>query len=425
MTQDAVSNPWGTKARALDRYRWLLLRERHGRLGSALRFARELAGDWLFGLRAKRRLAVAVTTEACDFLLLQSAPKVIKFQRKKLLIEGLRARGHSLVETALEEPRVILRQRLLKRPPCRVPTRYFGHAAYAEWLVERYQPRILLNDRNGSLYAPFLRLALNSRQRLLVHLAHATTVEGSRRLGMNDYDYYFLFGQSSLEALQDRALRFGTSTAVLAGSHMIDRTFDLPAAEAERRVLLVLGVGPDKEKEAGYQRTYALLRDWAAENPDYQVLIKAHPRSQVPFWHDVAEALDNLQVLPPSYGLAEALGYASVVVNIMSNAVIEAALARRPVVHVNASGEQDIFGQERFLGACVNDLPALTMRLEQIVADYPASIVHAQRFAEFHLAQGVEGLSNTLGLLDGLLVDGRCAGQHLPPACGVGGSRSA
>jgi hypothetical protein len=144
MTQDAVINPWLAKARALDRYRWLLLRERHGVFGSAVRFAREALSDWWFGVRVKRRLATVVVSEPCDFLLLQSAPKVIAFQRKKLLIEELRGRGHHLVETALFEPKTILRQRLLKQPLYAVPTRYLGLAAYAEWLVERYQPRIFM-----------------------------------------------------------------------------------------------------------------------------------------------------------------------------------------------------------------------------------------------------------------------------------------
>jgi hypothetical protein len=414
MSADAVGMQWAGKAAALDRYRWLLLRERHGWLGSALRFLREALGDTLFGLLARFRLASMAGGEPCDFLLLQSAPKVITFQRKKLLIEALRDRGHSLIETALPDAKTILCERLLRQPQQPVPLRYFGYAAHAEWLVEHYTPKVVLNDRNGSLYSPFLRLALNARKRLLVHLAHATTVESSRRLGMNDYDYYFLFGQSSLEALQARKLRFGCSTALLAGSHMIDTAFDLAPADPARRVLLVLGVGPDKEKEAGYQRTYRLLRDWAAQNRDYQVLIKAHPRSQVPFWQQEAKALNNIEVLPREFGLAEALARASVVVNIMSNAVIEAALARRPVVHVNASGEEDIFAQARFLGACVSDLSALTVRLEEITATYPQSVAQARRFAEFHLAHGVEGLSNTLRLLDGLLTHERCDGQLLP-----------
>lgn len=422
MSAEPMGMHWARKAAALDRYRWLLLRERYGWLGSALRFMREALSDGVFGLAAHWRLAAQVDSESCDLLLLQSAPKVIAFQRKKLLIAALRGRGHVLIETALPEAQSILRERLLRRPSQAVPLRYFGYAAHAQWLVERYAAKVVLNDRNGSLYSPFLRLALNARQRLLVHLAHATTVEHSRRLGMNDYDYYFLFGQSSLEALQARALRFGTSTAVLAGSHMIDNAFDLPPADPARRVLLVLGVGPDKEKEAGYQRTYELLRDWAAENPAYQVLIKAHPRSRAPFWQQQALTLNNIEVLPRECGLAEALARASVVVNIMSNAVIEAALARRPVVHVNASGEEDIFAQARFVGACVGDLSALTVRLEEITATYPQSVAQAQRFAEFHLAYGVEGLSNTLRLLEELLMHERCDGQLLPSSNSLCGS---
>ncbi|MFD1693035.1 hypothetical protein ACFSHR_20405 [Azotobacter chroococcum] len=92
------------------------------------------------------------------------------------------------------------------------------------------RPRLLINDRNGSLCSPFLRLSLNRRGRPLVHLAHATTLESSRRLGMTDYDYYFLFGQSSLDALRERPLRFGDTRAVLSGSHMVDRAYDLPPA---------------------------------------------------------------------------------------------------------------------------------------------------------------------------------------------------
>jgi len=398
---------WAGKAAALDRYRWLLLRERHGWLGSAVRFAREAIADWWFGMRARCLLAGSVESEPCDFLLLQSAPKVITFQRKKLLIEALRSRGQLLVETALPEVPSILRERLLRPPPQPVPLSYFGYAAHAEWLVERHAPRVLLNDRNGSLYSPFLRLALNASGNLLVHLAHASTVEGSRRLGMNDYDYYFLFGQSSLEALQARELRFGTSTAVLAGSHMIDTAFDLQPADPAHRVLLVLGVGPDKEKEPGYQRTYRLLRDWAAQNSGYRVMIKAHPRSLVPFWQQEALTQDNIEVLPRECGLAEALARASVVVNIMSNAVIEAALARRPLIYVNASDDADIFAQERFLGPCVTSTLGLQEAVADIERDPVGALARSAEFAEFHLAHGCEGLTWNVQALSNLL-EGRC-----------------
>lgn len=398
------ANSWSTKARQLDRYRWCLLRERYGRLGAAIRFARDALSDGLFGLAARFRLAQAgAKYGSCDFLLLQSAPKVIPLQRKKLLKEGLRNRGFRLDEVALQEPRAVLVGRLLKRPPEPVPLRYYGYAAYSEWLVAHYDPHILLNDRNGSLYSPFLRLSLNTRNRLLVHLAHATTVERSRRLGMNDYDYYFLFGQSSLEALSARQLRFGSAKVVLAGSHMIDQSYEVPPAQADSRVLLVLGVGPDKEKEPGYQRSYGLIRDWAAAHPDYQVLIKAHPRSQVVYWQETAVNVKNIRVLPASCSLAEALSKAGVVINIMSNAVIEAALARRPIIYVNLGDDYDIFEQERFLGRRVDSLRGLTEKFQQIQERYQESLEAVSQFASFHLVHGALGIEKNIEYLGALL----------------------
>jgi hypothetical protein len=347
---------------------------------------------------------VSIVAEPCDFLLLQSAPKVIAFQRKKLLLEALRQKQHTLTETALQKPNLILCQRLLKHPPHPVPVRYFGYAAHAEWLVARHAPQILLNDRNGSLYTPFLRLALASpRQGLLVHLAHATTAENSQRLGMNDYDYYFLFGPSSLEALQARTFRFGSSAVLLTGSHMIDNSFDLPPPDLQLRSVLILGVGPDKEKEPGYQRTYSLLREWAREAPQYKVLVKSHPRSSVPFWQEAAQTIKNITVLPKDCSLAQALEQASMVVNIMSNAVIEAGLAARPVIYCNLSDNCDIFHQGDFFGPAIDSLVEFHARVREIEDNFPERIEKAKDFSLYHLAHGSHGLEKTLQALENLL----------------------
>lgn len=401
-TASSQVGSWAAKARYLDRYRWLQLRERHGMAGSILRFARDALVDTGLGLIARTRLASSANSEPCDILLLQSAPKVIGLRRKRLLIEALIHRGYCLIETALDRPIRLCSQRLLLHPPGPVPLRYFQYAAHATWLVEHFRPKILLNDRNGSLYSPFLRLRLKERDALLVHLAHATTVESSRRLGMNDYDYYLLFGQSSLKALKARALRFGTCTALLAGSHMIDQSYDLPPPSSDCRTILVLGVGPDKEREAGYQQTYALIRDWIRELPGYRVVVKRHPRSEVPFWTEVERELENVRVLPAECSLAQALSQSSIVINIMSNAVIEAGLAGRPVIYCNLSNDREIFGQQRFFGAAITDIQTFHSRLADIELNYCDRVDNARSFSRFHLAHGSQGLDKTLQIIDSL-----------------------
>lgn len=406
-------NDWLARAAVLDRFRWKLLRKRHGVWGASIRFLRDYLVDTLFGALARFRVGRAASKHTCDFLLLQSAPKVIAFQRKKLLKLGITKRGYSLIEIALEEGRTILSGRLLEQPPQWVPLRYFGYAAHAQWIVSHYNPRVLLNDRNGSFYSPFLRLALNAHGRPLVHLAHATAT-GSSRMTMNDYDYYFMFGQSSLDALNELTLRYGSSTAVLAGSHMINEAYAMLPQRPESRSVLVLGVGPDKEKEPGYLRTYGLLLDWIGRHPEYKVSFKSHPRSKAQFWNEASLTFEHLKVLPTGVPLSSALEPASLVINIMSNAVIEAALARRPVIYVNLSGNTDVLSQEVYFGPIVETITELEARVEMIELDYPRHVEAAQRFAEYHLAHGNLGLEHSLQLLDEIYQTGQCAGVSLP-----------
>ena len=394
---------WAQKARELDRYRWKLLRERHGRCGSLLRLVRDVLVDVAVGIRAKACLSASVVAAPCEVLLLHSAPKSMALQRKNILIEGLRKRGHHLTEAALRSPSDACAQRMLLAPPQSVPLRYLVYAAHAQWLVTTYSPKVLINERNGSLHAPFLRLALAARGARLLQLAHATTLESSRRLGMNDYDYYGVFGHSSLVALQERTLRFGESTVVLIGSYLADETYDLPVADPALHTLLILGVGPDREKEPGYQRTYQLLRDWAEQHPHYRVLFKRHPRSKAQFWSDAAAQLANIDLLDSKCSLADALAQASVVVNIMSNAGIEAGLAGRPVIHVNAGGDVDIFSHSLFFGPQVRDEHEFSRQLQALEQDYPGHVAQARRFADYHLVYGSQGLAKTIQLVDNLL----------------------
>ncbi|WLH13267.1 hypothetical protein PSH58_02580 [Pseudomonas hefeiensis] len=220
---------------------------------------------------------------------------------------------------------------------------------------------------------------------------------------MNDYDYYGVFGRSSLVALQERRLRFGESTVVLVGSYLADETYDLPVADPALKTLLILGVGPDREKKSGYQDTYRLLRDWAGQNPGYRLLFKRHPRSKARFWSDAAAQFANIELLDTQCSLAQALAQASVVINIMSNAGIEAGLAGRPVIHVNAGSDVDIFSHSLFFGPQVSDEQGFSRQLKALEQDYQRHSAQARRFADYHLVHGAQGLLKTTQLVDDLL----------------------
>jgi len=401
MTTD-TQHLWKARARQLDVYRWALLREKYGVTGSLLRVLRDATLDFTLGLAACLRATRAVQSAATGILVLHGSPKLLAQRRKSGLIEALRARGHEVSEDAIEPLSTAIRRKCLHRPTAKVPLRYYAHAAYAEWLARRGNPRLVLNERHGSLVMPFLRLALNAQGKRLAQLSHATLVDRSRRLSMTDYDYYLLFGQSSLDALQRRTLRFGSTRTILAGSYLIDRQYDLPMAASGLRVL-VLGVGPDKEARPGYQRTYALIREWAARHPQVPVTFKAHPRSRMEFWQQAAANCPSIHLARPDVSLAAALEQNSVVLNIMSNAALEASLAQRPVIYINVSDDPDILEQARFFGECVTDLDMLEKRLDWLPRNYQQAVCETRAFARYHLAHGVQGQCRTAEVIDRLV----------------------
>jgi CDP-glycerol glycerophosphotransferase (TagB/SpsB family) len=165
----------------------------------------------------------------------------------------------------------------------------------------------------------------------------------------------------------------------------------------------VLGLGPDKEKVSGYQATYQLLRDWAERHPEYRMLIKKHPRSYMEFWETAEHQLGNVHVLPRASTLAEALGQASIVVNIVSNAVIEATLAQRPILFVNCGNDRDILSQARFFGGKISTMEMLEHGMDALQQNYLDSCRRSADFAEYHLAFGIQGMRQTIDDLERLL----------------------
>ncbi|MGY4493086.1 capsule biosynthesis protein [Pseudomonas sp. TE3610] len=402
MSTSIVENDqaWRAKAKALDRYRWKVLRANHSFLGCLLRAAREYAWDVYLGVLARLGAHATLESASQSIVMLHGTPKVLAMGRKKGLIDSLVNRGHEVVEVAIAPLGQAVRERLICRPPQKVPLRYYAHAGYAEWLSRNSNPRLILGDRNGSLVSPFLRLSMNAQDKRLVHLAHATTLESSRRLGMIDYDFYLLFGESSLSKLRTRPLLFGEAEVVLSGSHLVDHSYVMPPSVADAGTVLILGVGPDKEKRDGYLKTYELLKAWIAANPQVPVSFKPHYRSKVGFWLEAGKQLANLTVTAPDLNLADALQGASVVINIMSNAALEASLAQRPVMYVNASGDHDVLEQARFFGGLIDTQDKLETRLEWVRNNYCKAVEQSKAFADYHLVGGVEGLDSTVSVID-------------------------
>ncbi|MRI31606.1 capsule biosynthesis protein [Endozoicomonas sp. OPT23] len=338
-----------------------------------------------------------------DILIFQHSEKIINLNRKKKLKKNLNKKGFTISETGFQKKWSVISKHLLSKPKSSIPLRFYYYAAYAEYLIETYNPKIILNDRNGMLMAPFLREAINKRGGKLIQLAHATTTEYDWQFTMNDYDYYFLFGESSLESLRQYKNIYGTSEIVLSGSHMIDESYDIPALPESNKKVLLLGMGPDREKTALAQSNYQITLNWILNNPEYQLFIKPHPRSQSEFWRTAESSSNQITLLASDINLAQTLVKCSIVISIESNAILEASLAKRPIAFLNMYKTTDIFSLEKFLGDRCYDLKSLEKKIREIESNYITYIDMTEKLSEYHLNNGASGLQECSILISSIL----------------------
>ena len=345
------------------------------------------------------------TTAKVDILLLQHSEKVIKLNRKTKLKAALKEDHYSIIEIAFTKGSKVIRSGYISKPKFKVPLKYLYHASYAEYLVNTYNPKIFLNDRNGMLLAPFLRDTLNRNNAKFIQLAHATTVEDDWQFSMNDYDFYFLFGQSSYDFLKKRKLLFGKSRVVLTGSHMIDESFDIKNHSFYNGNILLLGMGPDREKTSLAEKNYGLILEWISKNKDHKLFVKPHPRSNLHFWKKFAKQFTNIELLSSSFLLSEALRSCSSVITIESNAILEASLAKRPIIYVNTTDSEDIFSLEKHLGKRVKNINALNEQITDIAKNYKKHVEKTECLQRYHLSDGIHGLSRTISSVNAIYHD--------------------
>lgn len=390
-----LADAWQKKARALDSYRWSQLLANGSVLASGASWAKAWAADMLLGLRAHFHTRSAPGPSQERLVLLQDTPTVTES-----FIRTLRDMGLDPVATQRLPLKAAIQERKLCRPAHRVPLRYYAYAAHAEWLARANTPKAILSIGDAGLITPFLRLSLNAQGKKLIQLAPLPTTKNSRRWSMTDCDLLLCPGQSALAASRTRPLRMGSTLAVLAGSPLVERGFDLPAPAPGLARLLLVGSGPEFEQQPGHRLAYELVLKWAQAHPETEICYKAHPQGSSDFWLKAAKALSNVVVLPAGTELVDVMAQASAVITVSAHGALEATLAQRPVVFVDTGQTIDRLEQGRFFGRKIGSGIDLEQRLEWLCNHHEQALQQSKAFLEHHLAHGLKGPEHLARLVD-------------------------
>ena len=331
-----------------------------------------------------------------DVLFIHSIDLMNKLGRKKTLISNIRQSGLIVTEIYPKGSKQIAQSN--ERFGTSIEKLYFRNFdLHAQYIIKKYSPKVIVTDRNGDLCSPFLKQHLQ-RHGKVIHLPHSVLTAESNKYSMIDYDFYCLYGKSSLEHLQSLNNKFGNCEVILAGSYLFDHDFFLPKATPNLKILL-LGMGPAMEEDPSYFRYYEILSEWFIRNPSFSLDVRLHPRSQHRFWLELSNKYKNINVRPTNESFQKSCIDSYMCVTTYTNAVVDAALLGRPSLLFCGTEIDDHLQIEKYFSARVSNID----NLDSTIKNYKTNLGHFQRqasnFAKYHVEkeqQSVETISNII-----------------------------
>jgi hypothetical protein len=261
------------------------------------------------------------------------------------------------------------------------------YRARAEYLIRRFNPKVIVTTHNGSIFSPILKSAASSRGISVVHLAHSVPTPNYRHFSMIDFDYYVAYGESSYKLLQQQERIYGDTRFVYAGSCHIQerlRAKEMPDPGGSTMTFVLLGSGPNVEKESQTEAIYSTAIAAASKFQDATLLFKPHPRSDRQLWTRLVQSKPELRCrviesLPQAPRASIALcGY--------TNAIIDVTVLGMVPILVCAKIEADYFYYSEFFGTPVFSEKQLLARIRDINDRRAFYEAQSEKFSSFHLS---------------------------------------
>ncbi len=352
-----------------------------------------------------RRAPLTVTP--CDVLFIhdwERGPESVAVLEEHLKARGLRVAHH---HRAGRLERLI--GRMLHDPGHAVPLSWRLDAFYAGYLVTAHSPKVVISFQNYSPLTACLRMACAGRAKM-VNISHGVTPPGDES-NMFDCDYYFMFGQGSLENAARKPIRIGATRAVLTGSFNVNPDFHLAPNRDQRTVVFFSQLSdavldspayPTQVKQLLVRNTRRVI-EFAAQHPELAIHIRLHPQERPERIAVMARGAENVRILDPSMSMRDALAPASLAIVMWSNAAVEAALLQRPLVVINDTEvSDDYLALERFFLPRARTALDLGDRVARVFADYEKYLEATQMFVAHHLAHTRDSIPYMTDCIDGI-----------------------
>lgn len=341
-----------------------------------------IAGTYcLFFYRRKIR------KKPCDILFLHSSQKDIA--ATKSLSMALKRHNFHVLHEVIPLPKAILLNRLLAKTTRYAPLPFCVYEYYASYIVKKHEPRILIT-LDLFPFASFLKNEMEKMGGKSVQLAHG--VIGQNELfTIYDFHYYFVFGQSSVDAAFQQRTRYGSTKLVKTGSFFIDEEFHLSPGRKGKK-LLFFSSWLQKNVRDIILANFNLLAKWAKLQGEYELAVKHHPLEDESIIRSIFRDVPNVKFLPKEVRMKEALADISIVLTGWSCASIEAAILNRPAVIINNSDFPDFLELEKYYTPRACTVEEIQARIEETFKRYDEFIESAKRLVRRHLERTTDSI---------------------------------
>ncbi len=277
-----------------------------------------------------------------------------------------------------------------------VPYQIFFHHAFAKYISQKYKFKLMVDYHNFELVSAFSFDELKAHQKS-VFLPHGK-IRNSYRHSCFTFDYYFVFGESSVDKIKENPNRLGSTKLVKTGSAFIPPDYNLPECRNFKNVLFFSNwaVGYHPESKRGFE----IATNWAKQHPDYKLFIRLHPLEDGIYVRQQTAGMNNVFVQDKSMSLKESLKNVSLTIATGSNASIEAALMNRPSAVAldkeyipdsdNVWESDNNFYLEKYFPKRARTPEELHERITEITDNYDFYLIQCKKYVKYHLEYGTD-----------------------------------
>jgi len=297
--------------------------------------------------------------------------------------------------------------------PLDVPSDLLLQYSEGTFLLQKYNPKVVLFMQNSGLLPAIIR---NSTQKVVtVNLSHGITYSDDS-FSMFDYDYYFMFGRSSINFARQNRKRFGTTKAILAGSPFIDtQLLRMDNGETGNSIVYFSQwLAPEFVDEIQFSNN--IVCEFADRNRHRKIVIKLHPLEDEGFWKKKSILVNNLEIINGTEEIVSILEKSTLSLIAWSNAAIESTIAARPFIAIDNNGRAEEYLKVGKYFPVVNSVENLELAIENIESSYAYYITACRDFVKQHVqklddSQGY--ISKTIiEILQGNSVDGEIIDEN-------------